>query len=55
MPGGFERLADLETAPTPKIPPDGFAMGVTPTMAPGELELDDRRESWECADSDRRD
>ena len=30
MPGGFERLADLETAPTPKIPPDGFAMGITP-------------------------
>ena len=30
MSGGFERFADLETAPTPKIPSDGFATGVTP-------------------------
>ena len=30
MSGGFERLADLETAPTPKVPPGVFAMGVTP-------------------------
>ena len=58
MSGGFERLADLETAPTPKIPPGGFAMGVAPPaeIAAGSADrttaafMDDadRRLSWEA-------